>query len=129
LTRSATIAQNEFKTEIDVARSAARENFVRGRKSRRWRLFTLLKIVFSDAKRLLQHYRPISEVASSFDHLVGANSIGRQINGGGTDGMSWPAMIARCSSSWPLPALNAAYALSGSKKTPIGSAANSREES
>src|SRR6266478_7155011 len=26
------------------------------------------------------------------------NSGGRPINGGGTDGMNWPAMIARCSS-------------------------------
>ncbi len=57
------------------------------------------------------------------------NSGGRPINGGGTDGMNWPAMIARYSSSWPLPALKASHALSGSKKTPIGLAANSREES
>jgi len=54
------------------------------------------------------------------------NSGGRPINGGGTDGMNWPAMIARCRSSWPLPALKASHALSGSKKTPIGLAANSR---
>jgi hypothetical protein len=57
------------------------------------------------------------------------NSGGRPIIGGGTDGMNWPTMIARCSSSWLLPALKASHALSGSKKTPIGLAANSREES
>jgi hypothetical protein len=44
------------------------------------------------------------------------NSGGRPINGGGTDGMNWPAMIARCSSSWPLPALKASHALSGSEE-------------
>src|SRR5882757_2820506 len=36
--------------------------------------------------------------------------------------------IARCSSSWPLPALKASHALSGSKKTLIGLAANPRED-
>jgi hypothetical protein len=73
-----------------------------------------------------------------YSHRAGAYSAwrrpnvqlsGRPINSGGTDGMNWPAMIARCSSSWPLPALKASHALSGSKKTPIGLAANFREES